>query len=385
MKKVIISHTNYKTFGGEDANYLTESKFLIENYKVINLTFNNYEKLNIYDFISFFNNSNIESNRKLKNILKEQEVDLIYFHNLWFKGNLGLLKIAKNNNLKIVIKIHNFRYMCASTFSSNKHAEKNNVCNACNFKGRGKFKFNKYYENSYTRSFFVIWHTKKFLKILKKYPSQIFIVSDLHKKYIEKLNIDPSRITKFYNPIIKPKKISEYNPSSNYVVFAGRITEEKGIYELIDVWKQFDNKGIKLKIIGKYSLDNINLKTIFTSNTNIELLGELSLEDTITQINKARALIMPTKLFEGQPRVLCEASIMGVPSIFPNSGSIVEFFPDNYILKYKQFDYRDLLFKLSFLHDEERLLKISKIVSNFSSEQLSNDFLMEKFNAVFYE
>ena len=77
MKKVIISHTNYKTFGGEDANYLTESKFLIENYKVINLTFNNYEKLNIYDFISFFNNSNIESNRKLKNILKEQEVDLI--------------------------------------------------------------------------------------------------------------------------------------------------------------------------------------------------------------------------------------------------------------------------------------------------------------------
>ena len=231
----------------------------------------------------------------------------------------------------------------------------------------------------------MIWHTKKFLKILKKYPSQIFIVSDLHKKYIEKLNIDPSRITKFYNPIIKPKKISEYNPSSNYVVFAGRITEEKGIYELIDVWKQFDNKGIKLKIIGKYSLDNINLKTIFTSNTNIELLGELSLEDTITQINKARALIMPTKLFEGQPRVLCEASIMGVPSIFPNSGSIVEFFPDNYILKYKQFDYRDLLFKLSFLHDEERLLKISKIVSNFSSEQLSNDFLMEKFNTVFYE
>ena len=51
---------------------------------------------------------------------------------------------------------------------------------------------------------------------------------------------------------LKPKKISEYNPSSNYVVFAGRITEEKGIYELIDVWKQFDNKGIKLKIIGKY-------------------------------------------------------------------------------------------------------------------------------------
>ena len=83
--------------------------------------------------------------------------------------------------------------------------------------------------------------------------------------------------------------------------FCWKNYEEKGIYELIDVWKQFDNKGIKLKI-GKYSLDNINLKTIFTSNTNIELLGELSLEDTITQINKARALIMPTKLFEGQPK-----------------------------------------------------------------------------------
>ena len=115
MKKVIISHTNYKTFGGEDANYLTESKFLIENYKVINLTFNNYEKLNIYDFISFFNNSNIESNRKLKNI-KRTRSRFNIFSQPMVKGNLGLLKIAKNNNLKIVIKIHNFRYMCASTF-----------------------------------------------------------------------------------------------------------------------------------------------------------------------------------------------------------------------------------------------------------------------------
>ena len=68
------------------------------------------------------------------------------------------------------------------------------MCNACNFKGRGKFKFNKYYENFLHQIIFRGFHTKKFLKILKKYPSQIFIVSDLHKKYIEKLNIDPSEL-----------------------------------------------------------------------------------------------------------------------------------------------------------------------------------------------
>ena len=38
--------------------------------------------------------------------------------------------------------------------------------------------------------------------------------------------------------------------------------------------------------------------------------------------------------------------MLGVPSLFPDTGGISEFFPDNYEFKYKQYDYEDLKTKL---------------------------------------
>ena len=44
-------------------------------------------------------------------------------------------------------------------------------------------------------------------------------------------------------------------------------------------------------------------------------------------------------MYEGQPRLLNEASALGVPSIYPDFGGISEYFPNNYPLSFKQFDY----------------------------------------------
>ena len=42
----------------------------------------------------------------------------------------------------------------------------------------------------------------------------------------------------------------------------------------------------------------------------IYFLGEKSHEDALNIIKNARALVTLTKMYEGQPRVLCEASTM---------------------------------------------------------------------------
>ena len=44
-------------------------------------------------------------------------------------------------------------------------------------------------------------------------------------------------------------------------------------------------------------------------------------------INESKAVVTATKLYEGQPTLLCEASVSSVPSIFPDYGGISEFFP----------------------------------------------------------
>jgi glycosyltransferase involved in cell wall biosynthesis len=80
-------------------------------------------------------------------------------------------------------------------------------------------------------------------------------------------------------------------------------------------------------------------------------------------------VITATKLFEGQPTILCEASMLGVPSIFPSTGGISEFYPENYPLQFKQHDYQDLILKLNLLSDKE-LLKIWSVENKKYIEQL---------------
>ena len=117
MKKILIIHTRYMNIGGEDIAVDKELQLLNKNYEVRFLSFKNDLSNIISQSLSFILNSNFQSNKKLKNVLKVFKPDVAYVHNTWFKGSLGLFKILKKNNIKTVIKLHNFRYFCTKTFS----------------------------------------------------------------------------------------------------------------------------------------------------------------------------------------------------------------------------------------------------------------------------
>ena len=66
MKKILIINTKYREFGGEDSNIEEEVKFLSKFYNVEYLEYDNSDTLNIYDFLSFFFQSNYKSNKIFK-------------------------------------------------------------------------------------------------------------------------------------------------------------------------------------------------------------------------------------------------------------------------------------------------------------------------------
>jgi len=116
---------------------------------------------------------------------------------------------------------------------------------------------------------------------------------------------------------------------------------------------------------------------------NIQFLGEKSNKEVLSIISKSSAVITATLLFEGQPTLLCEASHLGVPSIFPKSGGIEEFFPINYELSYQQKNNNDLVNKLNSLEDLENVIKIGLVNQNFISDYLGYDRILNKFKDIF--
>lgn len=355
MKKILVIHTKYRNQGGEDVAVKNEVETLRKSFIVETLYFENSELSILSDLIAFLTNHNYKSNKLLRERIEKFQPDIAIVHNTWFKANLGIFKVLKKSNIKTFLKIHNFRYICTSSFQQEAHIFENNFCQACGMDYKKNRIFNKYFTNSYIKSLLMIIYGKKYLKILKDKDINLLVLTNHQKNYIEEYLEITKPVTVAVNNLELKKDISDIdlNSTEQSILYGGRVSSEKGVREMIAAFLTANIEGVTLKIIGD-GPDLKYLKNKYRDNKEIRFLGQISNNEVINHIQASNLVATSTKLFEGQPTILCEASLMGIPSIFPDSGGISEFFPQDYEFSFKQFDYKNLESKIKefFLLDD---------------------------------
>ena len=381
MKKILVVHNNYRDLGGEDIAVRNEINYLKKYYEVETLFFSNNIKSLINDSISLIKSNNPKSNLKIELLIKKFKPDIVYIHNTWFKASLGIFNTLNELGIKTVVKLHNFRYYCTKSYLSKDHFGSKEFCSACGARRNSIGFFNKYYKESIFKSLAVLRYGKKYFNILKNNKLDLFVLTDFHKKFLVDLGIDKKKVTVFPNYLDTNLAVEELrNSKGDYLIYAGRISEEKGVEELIKAFLKTDVKNLKLKIVGTGpSLSS--LKKVY-KNKKIEFIGQISNNEVLDLISKSRAVVTATKLFEGQPTLLCESSSLGVPSIFPEVGGIKEFYPKDYKLSFKQFDYDDLTNKIKLLENTSELELIGKENQEFINNYLNKDRLKNIFKIV---
>jgi glycosyltransferase involved in cell wall biosynthesis len=375
MKKVLVIHNFYKNFGGEDANIYEEIEFLRKDYTIEFLQAKNEDKFLFSPFLALLTRSNFKKNRELKKFIKEFEPSIVYIHNTWFSINLGIFKILKKNNIKVVVKIHNFRYDCARYFFGKSHLKGKKRCGACGFEVKKGLILNKYFESSYIKSLLLYFYSLKYFKILKNFPIKIIAINNFHKLQLTKLGISKNKIEVINNPL----SLENYQSTNkqNNIIYAGRLSREKGVVELIEAWVTANMDDYTLLIIGEGELSD-ELRDKYTQN-NIKFLGFLPNEKVIEYISNSTAVVTATKLYEGQPRLLSEASALGTLSIYPSFGGMDEFFPVDYEFSFEQFNYDDLKNKLLLLRDIKTKEVSSKRVIKHTQKLLNTEVIRTKF------
>ncbi len=377
MKKILIIHNTYRVTGGEDIAVENEIELLKKSYEIKVIKFDNSIKNYILQTLWFILNKNLKSISLVKNELSIFNPDYVYIHNTWFKVSLGIFKLLEDKKIKTILKIHNFRYFCTKSYLTKNHVFSHGYCEACGLDSKSLGFFNKYFTDSILRSFLINYYGKKYYKILKNNKIKILVLTDFHKKFMEDLGFNKNKVTVFRNFISSNPNLSNTGLTPKKVlVYAGRISNEKGLQELIDSFCKVAPKDFLLKIIGTGPIIN-SLKE--QGNANVEFLGSISNQEVLNQISNAKGVVTATKLLEGQPTLLCEASSLGVPSIFPRTGGLREFFPEDYKFSFKQFDYSDLDEKLKLLISSDntdtfgaesklfidKLLDATSLITNF--------------------
>ena len=209
---------------------------------------------------------------------------------------------------------------------------------------------------------------QKYFKVLQNPNFTLLVLTNFHKNYLKNLGFIGNNVYVLPNSF-SSEIIIKKNNENNDLVYAGRISKEKGVEELVKAFINSQVSNLNLVLIGEGPLKQ-TLENTYSNHANIKILGQKSNFETREIIANSKAVVTATKLFEGQPTLLCEASFMGVPSIFPNFGGIHEFFPENTDLSFKQFDYLDLEEKIKLLN-----------ISSFKKEGIKNkNFLTDRFS-----
>jgi len=380
MKKILLLHNEYKEKGGEDIAVDSEIALLESRYNLKVLKFNNSIEKPYKQFISFLTLSNNQSNKLIKENIESFSPDIIYIHNTWFKISLGIFKLLNTYKIPVFIKLHNFRYSCTKSFFFKNHIDSNDFCPACGIENKKRI-FNKYFPNSYFKSFAIINYGIKFFKIITSCQFNLIVLTEFHKEYLENLKIPKEIVSVYPNYINVDSAYQELKNDEKYLIYAGRISAEKGVEELIKSFLDAQLLDVQLKIVGDGPFRE-DLMKIYKQD-NINFLGYQDNKKVLELISSSNGVITCTKLYEGQPTLLCEASLLGVPSIFPKNGGISEFFPDDYEYSYDMNIKNDLTDKLiKFYKNIDRYEEIGNINKNFVSKKLERNKLISKFENI---
>jgi alpha-maltose-1-phosphate synthase len=103
-------------------------------------------------------------------------------------------------------------------------------------------------------------------------------------------------------------------------LFAGGITQRKGIKYLLEAWRAIKRPGWRLQLLGPLPYRTGPLEPYLDE---VELLGRVAHAEMPARMAEADVFVFPS-LFEGSAVVTYEALACGLPSVVtPNAGSVV--------------------------------------------------------------
>ncbi len=292
-----------------------------------------------------------EAKKKLELLLSQVKPDICHIHNIYHHISPSILPVLKNHEIPTVMTLHDLKISCPAYTMLNSQG----VCELC--KGGKNYQVlkNKCIKGSFLGSAIIM--LESYLHMwLKSYHNNVdrFIVPS--RFFLDKFVEWGWQREKFvYIPnFIATEKFQPNLIAGNYFLYFGRLSSVKGIVTLI---KAASKAKVKLKIAGT-GAEMDQLKILAGDSDNIEFLGFLQGNDLYEVVGGARAVVLPSILYENAPVSIMEAYAMARPVIGSNIGGIPE------LIKNNQTGY------LFTPGDEDELAEILELVQNDSNQRL---------------
>ncbi len=360
--KILQVHNKYKITGGEWTVLHQEyellkhehevDQFIVDNEKVLSNFFNQFKLI-------FNTHYNKLSKKSITNFLREKNYGVMHVHNFFPLLSPSIFEAAREQGVPSVLTLHNYRLIHPNGLMYH-----NGKIDLRSINGGSAYKcvMDGVYRNSIMQTavtaHMIEYHRKN--STWKKFPSVFIALSQFSKsKFIEgglpedRIFIKPNFLK---DPLIDFKGLEIKPNKNNRFMYVGRISSEKGVDDLVKCWL-INDIGAELYMVGDGPAKP-KLQKLSKHNSSVKWIGEVSREDILNLFSESKAVIFPTKWYEGQPLVLLEALSMGCPVITSRIGNPQDIIEDGITgLHFTPGNVRDLYQKIKFVQNNPEKLK----------------------------
>jgi glycosyltransferase involved in cell wall biosynthesis len=407
--RVILAHKFFHLTGGSEVFYFETGKILQEmghevaffsttSDKNIPTSYNNYF-VNVIDFnrasirekIGFFPSifHNSEAAKNFEKLIIDFKPDLINVFAFYGHLSPSILKVAKKYRIPVVNTCNDYKHLCTNYKFF--HHGKN--CFDCQKYGPIMATVNKCCHDSFLTSLtstleaYYYNTIGVYSSLINHYNFASEYMMNATKLYWKDRDVSCSLVKNpFY--ISDYKKLQEFPEEKGYLLYFGRLVEEKGLEKLLSAMKLVKS-DITLKIVG-VGASEMGLKNIVESFglKNVEFLGEIWGENLQKIISESIATIIPSIWQENYPYAVLQSFAMeravlgsdrgGIPEMVINHKHGLIFNPDSI---------QDIAEKINFAVSNPSLLKKwGKDSRSWVSHELSKEnfynSLMESYRQV---
>ena len=261
--------------------------------------------------------------RELAAFVRQTQPNVAHVHNVFPLLTPAVYRTLQRSGIPVVQTIHNFRFICPNGM----FFIGDQICEACPEHGyfsavrKRCIHRSALISGAYAAAIALAWRRG----ILPNDIDSYIALNRFSEGRLAKAGVPVPRIRILGNFV--SEIADQLSPKSNYLLYLGRLSPEKGIRTLLDALREVD--GVKLKIAGTGPLaGEMKAQAAQIGEGKVELLGHVSGNAKQELIGRAMGMVVPSEWYENCPISVIESMSRGTPVIASRIGGLPELVED---------------------------------------------------------
>lgn len=245
-------------------------------------------------------------------IIRKECPDIVQVQSVYPFISPRVLKLIKKHKLPLVMRCPNYRMWCPTGLFLDPSGE---ICEECTGPAKELSCFKKNCTGSNLKSAAYAFRNLVARKsgVYSKYVDTFIVQSEFQREKFASLGIPKQKIV-IVPGLTPPLLSSNLKLEAKYYTFIGRVSKEKGVEDIFRAASSLPN--LTFAIAGRIG-DRFDISL---APPNVIFMGFLSGIELDNLYRESKAILVPSRWYEGFPNVITKAMNHGKPVITSNMG-----------------------------------------------------------------